>query len=64
MEKHVQGAADCEKCWNYVYDDELGCFVCQMDLDEDEMSRFLTGTVWHCPYFRFNDEYAVVRKQN
>ena len=55
---------DCEQCWNYVFDEQLGCFYCQMDLDEDEMSRFLSGARWNCPYFRFNDEYEVVRNQN
>lgn len=64
MEKRVPQATNCECCWNYVFNDESGCFECQMDLDEDEMTRFLSGTVWQCPYFRFNDEYEVVRKQN
>jgi len=55
---------DCEQCWNYVYDEEQDCFYCQINLDEDEMGRFMRGERWNCPYFRFNDEYAVVRKQN
>lgn len=63
-EKPVLRSTDCEACWNYVFDEELGANVCQMDLDEDEMSRFLSGVHWQCPYFRFNDEYQVVRKQN
>ena len=34
-----------------------------MNLDEDEMYRFITGTYHDCPYFRMGDEYRVVRKQ-
>ena len=33
------------------------------NLDEDEMYRFLSGTQQECPYFRLDDEYAVVRHQ-
>ncbi len=60
----VPGAADCERCWNYIYDEYTDTYFCRMELDEDELSHFLTGTLWQCPYFRFNDEYEVVRKQN
>ncbi len=64
MQHRAPRATDCERCWNYNFNEESGCFECRMDLDEDEMGRFMTGTVWQCPYFRFNDEYEVVRKQN
>ena len=30
---------------------------------ENEMYRFLSGTQQECPYFRLDDEYAVVRHQ-
>ena len=53
----------CEQCMNYEYDEEYECMVCTMDLDEDEMFRFLTGTNNECPYYRFGDEYTIVRKQ-
>ena len=55
--------ANCECCDNYYYDDEYGCFVCDMDLDEDEMARFITNTMNGCPYFQYKDEYRIVRKQ-
>ena len=35
------------------FDEKTGMFYCQMDLDEDDMSRFLAGARWNCPYFRF-----------
>ena len=54
----------CENCANYVYDDEYDCYCCNADLDEDEMSRFMTRQTVSCPYFNFYDEYGMVRKQN
>lgn len=57
------GGTSCETCRNYVYDEDYEYYVCDMDLDEDEMYRFLSGTQRECPYFRLDDEYAVVRHQ-
>lgn len=54
---------NCEQCYNYVYDDDYETYTCDMDLDEDEMYRFLTGTNDYCPYYRPGDEYLVVRHQ-
>ena len=53
----------CESCNNYEYNDELEYFECLMDLDEDDMGRFVTNTVRECAYYQFRDEYRVVRKQ-
>ena len=53
----------CEDCVCYDYDQELEAFVCTMDLDEDEMYRFLSSSVYNCPYFRGEDEYQIVRRQ-
>lgn len=53
----------CEMCGNYVYDEDYDYYVCEIDLDEDEMYRFLSGSLDGCPYFRNGDEYAIVRKQ-
>ena len=47
-----------------LYDDDYDCYICMIDLDEDEMMRFLQGTNYNCPYFRLDDEYGVVRHQN
>lgn len=54
---------NCETCGNYVYDDELECYECQINLDEDEMARFLSDTFYQCPYYQIQDEYRIVRKQ-
>lgn len=53
----------CEMCSNYVYDEDYEYYVCEMDLDEDEMYRFLSSSMYDCPYFRGEDEYTIVRKQ-
>ncbi|MDE6015100.1 MAG: hypothetical protein K2H41_05310 [Acetatifactor sp.] len=53
----------CDMCVNYVYDEDYECYSCMVNLDEDEMYRFLTGTGQECPYFRADDEYGVVRHQ-
>ncbi|MBQ9080364.1 MAG: hypothetical protein IJY27_04745 [Clostridia bacterium] len=55
---------NCESCEYYDYDEDWGEYVCQMDLDEDEMVRFLAGQNRACPYYKFYDEYKTVQKQN
>lgn len=54
----------CESCANYVYDPESDIMYCDMELDEDEMQRFLTSQTYNYPYYDFYDEYKIVRKQN
>lgn len=53
----------CDSCSNYVYDEDYECYCCLVNLDEDEMYRFLSGSQWECPYYSADDEYAVVRHQ-
>ena len=36
---------------------------CEVDLDEDEMARFLQDKFYNCPYYQLGDEYRIVRKQ-
>ncbi len=54
----------CLKCEHFDCDDESGEEFCTMGLDEDELQRFLTARTSECPYFRYYDEYKMVRKQN
>lgn len=54
----------CELCAHYVFDDETECYICDVNLDEDEMERFLNGSNFDCHYFILDDEYKTVRKQN
>lgn len=45
-------ATNCESCVNYVYDEDYECYTCLVNLDEDEMYRFVNGTNYACPYYR------------
>ena len=56
-------SGSCESCTFYAYDEEYEYYVCEADLDEDEMSAFLRGADFSCPYYQPDDEYRVVRKQ-
>ena len=58
-----QMATSCESCGNFVYDEDYEYYVCEMDLDEDEMYRFLTSSVQSCPYYQLDNEYLIARKQ-
>ena len=55
--------SNCESCEFYDYDEYLDAYVCDLRLDEDEMSDFLGGNTASCPYYRFYDEYKSVHKQ-
>lgn len=55
---------NCECCQYYDYDDDNEAYVCTLDLDEDEMERFVCYRNRECPYFKFYDEYKFVQKQN
>ncbi|MDO4521786.1 MAG: DUF6472 family protein [Eubacteriales bacterium] len=56
-------ANQCEYCAYFTYDDEDEEYFCEVNLDEDELYRFLSGSREACPYYRNGDEYAVVRHQ-
>ena len=53
---------NCENCANYYYDEDFGYYTCAIDLDEDEMGRFIKGNFLDCPYYI--GEYDIVKKQN
>ena len=52
-------------CWTLEKSpkEENEYYVCEVDLDEDDMVRFLKGDVRACPYYQSDDEYKIVRKQ-
>ena len=35
-------AGICEECNFYTYDDDYECYTCEQDLDEDEISDYIT----------------------
>lgn len=57
------GNSSCDTCVYYEYDEEYEGYVCTMDLDEDEMAHFMMDSHYSCPYYKFGDEYVIVRKQ-
>ncbi len=54
----------CDNCAYYDYNEEYECYECGVNLDEDELYRFMQGGSFECPYFTPYDEYKVVKKQN
>ncbi len=59
----MKGKTNCDYCINYIYDEEYNCHECNVNLDEDEMGKFLSNSFHDCPYFRLNDEYKTVKRQ-
>lgn len=55
---------NCDKCMFYEYDEEYDQYICTVSMDEDDMMHFIMNKNAVCPYFRFGDEYTIVRKQN
>ena len=45
------------------YDEDYEAYMCDMDMDEDEYAHLLSDDHYSCPYYRNDNEYAVVRKQ-
>ena len=54
----------CESCVYFDYDEEYEDNVCTINLDEDEYVRFSQSKGKQCPYYKYYDEYKLVRKQN
>ena len=44
----MSDAVNCEYCVNYSYDDDYECYTCEVNLDEDEMVKFITGNFNQC----------------
>ena len=63
MRKKSKERTSCETCAFYVYDDEYGAYLCDLNMDEDDYVRIMSDRYYQCPYYRNGDEYAVVRKQ-
>ncbi len=50
----------CEMCAYYDPDEEQ----CTINLDEDDIARYMSQPYLQCSYFSMYDEYKIVRKQN
>ena len=53
----------CETCAYYVYDEEFEEYFCDVDMDEDDAARLMSGYGKECPFWRNGDEYETVRHQ-
>jgi len=63
-ERDTMSSNSCDMCSYYVYDEECDEYVCLASMDEDDYMRFITSKSKECPFFRLDDEYKIVRKQN
>ena len=59
----MAGKSNCDCCASYVFDDEYGYYRCDVNLDEDEMERFLRRANGDCPFYRRGDDYETARRQ-
>ena len=55
--------SDCERCSNYIFDDESGEYFCEAPIDQDAWERLLEGRRKDCPYYIEDGEYKTVNKQ-
>ncbi len=54
----------CDDCINLCVDEESGEEYCEMELDEDEMYRFLSGRLNNCPFYHGGSgDYFLSKKQ-
>ena len=56
-------ARNCQECLHYDYDESEDVYFCTMDLDEDEMERFLRADNGNCPFYRRGDDYTTAHRQ-
>ena len=54
---------NCDFCAYNEYDEEDECYYCSVNMDEDDMARFMQSSYKSCPYYKSGDEYQVVRHQ-
>ena len=55
--------SDCERCAYYSYDEYAEEYVCDVNMDEDDLIKLSSRNYKECPYFRDGDEYKTVRHQ-
>ena len=55
--------SDCERCSNYIFDDESGEYFCEAPIGQDAWERMIEGGQKSCPYYIEDGEYKTVRKQ-
>ena len=63
VKKEEEDMSECDTCANYYFDEEFDEYICGVNMDEDDLVRFLSDRRENCPYYRNGDEYRMVRKQ-
>lgn len=63
-QKRNEKRKKCDLCAYGEYDTDTGDLICQMSMDQDEYIRYQVSDAKNCPYFEWEDEYHLVRKQN
>ena len=53
----------CDFCAYNEYDEEDEEYYCSVNMDEDDMARFIQSDYRECPFYKSGDEYKVVRHQ-
>lgn len=61
--KKQEVATSCDMCAYFMWDEEFEEYVCDANMDEDEISRLMSDSHYNCPYYKNGDEYRVVRHQ-
>ncbi len=56
--------SSCDICSYFQYDEDCDGYICLADMDEDDYIRFRGLKDKGCPFYRPDDEYKIVRKQN
>ena len=54
---------NCKTCIYYEYDEDDDMYYCSVNMDEDDYARLLQRGHKECPFYIYDDEYAVVRHQ-
>lgn len=53
----------CDSCMYLAYDDEFDEYYCSMNMDQDEREKLMFDNRSGCKYYRFGDDYTIVKKQ-
>lgn len=61
--KENQTGGSCNSCSFYGYDEEYNDYMCDVNMDEDDIIRLMSDEKFVCPYYQLDDEYKIVRKQ-
>ena len=48
----------CDFCAYNEYDEDDEEYYCSVNMDEDDMARFVQSSYKRCPFYRSGDEYS------